>query len=171
MNNFVFQGKVDQMVRMVAAISSKDDVKINSNTFELVLEVLLEKGEWKKSLSILSIMEKLRLKPSLQIYVNLVELLEKSRQYRAVLALYRIMTRDGYDFYENSVLNGMTYKSQLLISYFYLLFVGVFKRLVDVAAVGINADSAMIKMADDMKALIEESSFKQNSHLDDPVSS
>ena len=38
--------------------------------------------------------------------MTLVGLLEKARQYKAVLALYRIMTRDGYDFYENNVLNG-----------------------------------------------------------------
>ena len=43
----------------------------------------------------------------LQTYVTLVELLERARQYRAVLALYRVMVRDGYDFYENTVLNGV----------------------------------------------------------------
>ena len=43
----------------------------------------------------------------IQTYVTLVELLERARQYRAVLALYRVMVRDGYDFYENTVLNGV----------------------------------------------------------------
>jgi hypothetical protein len=112
------------MMRMVAAISSRDDAKVNGNTFELVLEALLENGEWKKSLTVLSIMEKLRLKPSLQIYVNLVELLEKSRQYKAVLALYRIMARDGYDFYENSVLNGKAHFCLVLCDRFVLDGVG-----------------------------------------------
>ena len=41
-----------------------------------------------------------------QVYVSLIELLEKARQYKAVLALYKVMARDGYDFYENVVLNG-----------------------------------------------------------------
>ena len=51
----------------------------------------------------------------------MVEQLEKARQYKAVLALYRIMSRDGYDFYENNVLNG------------------VFKRLIDIS-VGIDSN-------------------------------
>lgn len=52
----------------------------------------------------------------------LAESLEKARQYKAVLALYKVMVRYGYDFYENSVLNG------------------VFKRLVSIAAKGVDAD-------------------------------
>ena len=35
-------------------------------------------------------MERLDFKPSLDIYVALVELLERARQYKAVLALYKV---------------------------------------------------------------------------------
>jgi len=120
------------MYRMVLAISSKEDAKINSNTFELVIESLLLDGNWKQSLVLLQNMERLKLKPSLEVYVKLVEQLEKARQYKAVLALYRIMSRDGYDFYENSVLND------------------IFKRLVNVAAQGVKADLAVTKLSNDI---------------------
>jgi hypothetical protein len=51
-----------------------------------------------------------------------VEVLERAKQYRAVLAVYRYMESKGYDFYENSILNG------------------IFKRLVQVASVSAKAD-------------------------------
>ena len=38
-------------------------------------------------------MERLDFKPSLDIYVALVELLERARQYKAVLALYKVRVR------------------------------------------------------------------------------
>lgn len=66
-------------------------------------------------------MDKLNIRATLSVCVNLAELLERAREYRAVLALYRVMTRYGYDFYENDILNGM------------------FKRLVNVAAEGVGA--------------------------------
>jgi pentatricopeptide repeat protein len=67
-------------------------------------------------------MEKLSFTPSIRVYTTLIEQLEKARQYKVVFALYRMMARDGYSFYENNILNG------------------VFKRLVNLAAVGIDAD-------------------------------
>ena len=48
--------------------------------------------------------------------------MEKFRQYKAALALYRLMLRYGYDFYENRVLNG------------------IFKRLVEIATIGYDLD-------------------------------
>ena len=97
------------MLKMALSIIQKDDVKINGNTFEIVIEALLEAKMWKQTLSLLNIMEKFGFKPQLQVYVSLVELLEKARQYKAVLALYKVMAKDGYDFYENPVLNGNLY--------------------------------------------------------------
>ena len=117
------QGYVDKMFQMVIAITSKDkDVKINSNTFELVIEALLEENKWKESLLLVKTMDKLSFTPSISVYTTLIEQLEKARQYKVVFALYRMMARDGYSFYENNILNG------------------VFKRLVNLAAVGIDAD-------------------------------
>ena len=95
------------MYRMVVSISKKEGAKINGNTFELVIEALLEQDKWQEALSILSTMEDTQFKPSLAIYVTLVERLEKAKEFRAVMALYRAMVRDGYDFYENTVLNGI----------------------------------------------------------------
>ena len=86
------------------------------------MEAMLEKGQWKEPLILLRTMEKFGLKASMSICVGLAELLERARQYKAVLALYKVMVRYGYDFYENDMLNG------------------VFKRLVSVAAKGVRAD-------------------------------
>lgn len=119
------QGDIQKMLKVSLSIIQKEDAKINSNTFEIVIEALLEANMWKQTLQLLNIMEKYGFKPQLQIYVTLVEQLEKARQYKAVLALYKVMSRDGYDFYENSVLNE------------------VFKRLVSVAAKGVKADLSL----------------------------
>ena len=97
-------------------------VKVNGNTFEIVMEAMLERGNWKEPLVLLRTMEKFGFKASMAICVSLAELLERARQYKAVLALYKVMVRYGYDFYENDILNG------------------VFKRLVSVAAKGGQAD-------------------------------
>ena len=45
----------------------------------------------------------------LKTCVRVVEVLEKARQYKAVFAMYRLMDKYGYDFYENEVLNGNIY--------------------------------------------------------------
>ena len=101
------EGYIDKMYRMVMSISKKEGARINGNTFELVIEALLEQDKWQEALTILSTMEDLQFKPSLAVYVNLVERLEKAKEFKAVMALYRAMVRDGYDFYENTVLNGI----------------------------------------------------------------
>ena len=116
------EGYVDKMFKMVMAISHKEGARINANTFELVIEAVLEKEQWREALLLIQSMERLDFQPSLEIYVSLVELLERARQYKAVLAIYKHMVNNGYDFYDNIVLNG------------------VFKRLVSVAAKGIDAD-------------------------------
>lgn len=67
----------------------------------------------------------MQFQPSLETYVALVERLEKAREYKAVLALYRAMVAQGYDFYENSVLNG------------------VFKRLVSVVGKGVDLEKVV----------------------------
>merc|ERR1711871_985272 len=101
------EGYIDKMYRMVVEICKKDGAKINGNTFELVIEALLEKGKWKEALETLNLMDKMQFKPSLSVYVALVEKLEKAKQFKAVMTLYRAMVRDGYDFYENTVLNSI----------------------------------------------------------------
>lgn len=101
------EGYIDKMYRMVVDICKKEGAKINGNTFELVIEALLEIDQWKEALSTLSLMEDMQFKPSLAVYVTLVEKLEKAKQFKAVMTLYRAMVRDGYDFYENTVLNSI----------------------------------------------------------------
>jgi len=103
-------------------MSLKEGAKINGNTFDLVIEALLEDGKWKESLLLVRAMDKLGFQPSLDVCVALVEVLERAKQYRAVLALYKYMEAKGYDFYENAILNG------------------IFKRLVKVASVSAQAD-------------------------------
>ena len=107
---------------MVMTISAKDDARLNGNTFEIVMEAMLEEGKWREPLLLLRTMERLGFKATMNVCVSLAELLERNRQYKAVLALYKVMVRYGYDFYENDILNG------------------VFKRLVSVAASGVAAD-------------------------------
>ena len=94
-------------IKMVMMMSLKEDAKINSNTFGLVIEALLESNKWKESLLLVRAMDKLGFQPSLNVCVTLVEVLERAKQYRAVLAVYRYMESKGYDFYENSILNGI----------------------------------------------------------------
>ena len=99
------EGYIDKMYKMAIAIGKKADAKVNTNTFELTIEALLGEDRWKEALVILKIMETMHFKPTLGVYVALVEKLEKARQFRAVMTLYRAMVKDGYDFYENTVLN------------------------------------------------------------------
>lgn len=101
------EGYIDKMYRMIVDICKKEGAKINGNTFELVIEALLDGDKWKEALSTLSLMEEMQFKPSLAVYVTLVEKLEKAKQFKAVMTLYRAMVRDGYDFYENTVLNSI----------------------------------------------------------------
>jgi pentatricopeptide repeat protein len=98
------EGYIDKMYRMVVEICKKEGAKINGNTFELVIEALLGQGKWKEALSTLGLMEDMGFKPSLAVYVALVEQLEKAKQFRAVMALYRAMVRDGYGFCYSLVL-------------------------------------------------------------------
>lgn len=109
------------MFKMVMTLSVKAGVKLNSNTFELVIEALLQHSKWKESLLLIRTMDSLGYKPSIGVCVVLVEVLERAREYKAALALYNYMGRKGYDFYDNPIING------------------AFKRLVKVAAGGVNA--------------------------------
>ena len=49
------------------SIIQKEDVKVNSNTFEIVIEALLEANMWKQTLQLLNIMDKFGFKPQLQV--------------------------------------------------------------------------------------------------------
>ena len=98
---------IDKMFKMVVAISAKEGARINLNTFEIVIEALLETDKWKEALLIVKTMEKMGFKPTIETYVGLCERLEKAREYKAVLAIYRTMVAQGYDFYENGLLNGI----------------------------------------------------------------
>jgi pentatricopeptide repeat protein len=101
------QGFTDRMFKMVLGISQKETArsKINSNTFEIVIESMLEVDKWKEAMILVQTMEKLDFKPSVQICVALVEKLERARQFKSVMAMYKLMVRYEYDFYENGVLN------------------------------------------------------------------
>lgn len=84
----------------------------------------------------------MQFQPSLETYVALVERLEKAREYKAVLALYRAMVGQGYDFYENSVLNG------------------VFKRLVSVVGKGVDLEKVVGQKTADMPVSVDVFSVK-----------
>jgi len=139
------------MFKMVMAISTKEGAKINCNTFELVIEAQLEADKWKEALLLLKTMENLSFKPSLQVYVSLVEKLERARQYKAVLALYRAMVQDGYDFYENAVLNG------------------VFKRLISAVGTGVQPD--LSKVTKDVASTVSVTTLPTSQVLEELVAS
>jgi pentatricopeptide repeat protein len=115
-------GRSEAMFKMVTVLCSKEEPKINANSLELTVEALLDKELWKEALMVVSSMEEMSFQMSLDLCVRLVEVLERNRQYKAVLGLYKKMVRSGYDFYENDILNE------------------VFKRLIQVAATGSGAD-------------------------------
>ena len=58
---------IDKMLRMAMSIIQREDAKINGNTFEIVIEALLEEKMWKQTLSMLNIMEKYGFKPQIQV--------------------------------------------------------------------------------------------------------
>lgn len=117
-------GKADMMYRMISMLSQKEGTKINGNSIELTIEALLDQDMWREAIVMVSSMEEMSFQLSLDLCVRLVGVLERNRQYKAVLALYKRMANSGFDFYEQEVLNG------------------VFKRLVEVAARGAGADLA-----------------------------
>jgi pentatricopeptide repeat protein len=110
------------MFRMINALGARDNAKINGNSYELVIEALVDEGLWRESMVLVAEMDKRDYTLRLELCVRLVEVLEKARQYRVVLALYRKMVTKGYDFYENEILND------------------VFKRLVSVASIARKED-------------------------------
>jgi pentatricopeptide repeat protein len=118
-------GYAEKMYRMLIGLSAKEGSRINVNSYELTIEALLDIGMWKESLLIVKLMNQSVFQPSLETCTRVVEALERARQYKAVLAMYRLMDNYGYDFYENDVLNG------------------IFKNIVNVAAKGIKADTAV----------------------------
>ena len=118
-------GYAEKMYRMLLGLSAREGSKINVNSYELTIEALLGVDMWKEALLIVKLMNQSVFQPSLETCTRVVEALERARQYKAVLAMYRLMDNYGYDFYENDVLNG------------------IFKKIVNVAAKGINADKAI----------------------------
>ena len=127
-------GYAEKMYRMLISLYSKENVRLNANSYELTLEALLELNMWKEALIIVKLMNKSVFAPSLEVAnfiflftaaqflhckitcffcsqacTRLVEVLERARQYKAVLAVYRLMDTYGYDLYENDVLNGNVY--------------------------------------------------------------
>ena len=118
-------GYAEKMYRMLVGLSANEGSKINVNSYELTIEALLDANMWREALLIVKLMNQSIFQPSLETCTRVVEALEKARQYKAVLAMYRLMDNYGYDFYENDVLNG------------------IFKNIVNVAAKGVNADKAI----------------------------
>lgn len=81
------------------------------------------------------------IKPSLKVCVDVIDLLEKQRQYKLVFQLYRYMIKQGYDFYENRLLND------------------VFKRLIQVTGIGMKESS----LAPSTMKVLEGESNNENS--------
>ena len=124
----------------------KEQSKINANTFELAMETMLELNKWREALQLMSAMDSIGYKPSIGVCVELVEQLEKAREYKAVLAVYHFLEFRGYDFYENALMDK------------------VFKRLVKVAAIGIGMGNTMNmhEKHSPLDAYLQSKAFKNN---------
>jgi pentatricopeptide repeat protein len=119
-------GYFDKMYRMVLALSrsgcKSGSYQVNFNTFQIALEKLITLERCHECMVLIKEMDRHHLQPDLQLCVDLVKVLERNGQYRAVFAMYQLMVSYNYQFYENVALNG------------------VFKRLVSVAAKSVDAD-------------------------------
>lgn len=107
--------ETDQLVQFALYLATKDAAILNANSFEIVVETVIAQERWKDALFLLREMEKHDVRPSIQSCTNLIYLLEKNREYRAALAIYRYMLKYGYDFYENELLNQL-FKKMLMIA-------------------------------------------------------
>ena len=55
------------MFKMVMSISEKEGAKVNGNTFEIVMEPLIEEGKWRESLTLIGAMERLDIRPTMAV--------------------------------------------------------------------------------------------------------
>ena len=93
------------MLKMVLALSSKVGVNLNCHTFEIAIETLLQHNLWKESILLIRAMDLFNYIPSVDVCVDLAELLDRNSEYKAVLALYSYMQQKGYNFVENNELH------------------------------------------------------------------
>lgn len=60
-------GYAEKMYRMLISLCNKENVRLNSNTYELTIEALLEQSMWKEALVILKLMNQSVFVPSLEV--------------------------------------------------------------------------------------------------------
>jgi hypothetical protein len=91
---------------MVMALAHKENVRMNANTFELVIEALLEHpNQHQEIVSIIQLMDRHSYQLALDTCVACIQYLESQRHYRLALWMYQYMIHHGYEFYENKLLN------------------------------------------------------------------
>lgn len=99
--------KLDGMLSLIFETIKNDATQINGNSFEIVLEGLLNENRWDEALEIALEMEKLGFQPSMQTCVALISSLEQHGQYRAALAVFSLMLKYEYDFTQDAQLNAV----------------------------------------------------------------
>eukprot|EP00981_Chlorochromonas_danica_P012152 scaffold4562_cov183-Ochromonas_danica.AAC.2 len=100
------QGYADKMFKMIMQLVHKEGIRMNANAFELVVESLLEfPNKHKDILYLLQTMDRLGHRLSLDNCVAFIQYLESQRQYKIALGMYKYMIKQGYEFYENKLLN------------------------------------------------------------------
>lgn len=82
--------EIEKMLRMAMSIIQKGDSKINGNTFEIIIEALLEAQMWKQTLAMLNIMEKFGFKPQIQVRPMCQYMFIQSQCSRLYLLCYNV---------------------------------------------------------------------------------
>jgi hypothetical protein len=82
-------------------------LQTNANTYQIVLETLIIHGKYLESLQLLQLMQSLQFTPTLNTCVDLIQLLERKKEYRAAITVYNYMIACGFQFYENTFLNDL----------------------------------------------------------------
>lgn len=90
-------GDIDRLFAFAMQIVKKDKMKMNANTFEIVLETLVAESRWQDALALLQEMIRQQFHPSSISCTNLIHLLAQHEQHRAALVLYQYMLEERYD--------------------------------------------------------------------------
>ena len=60
----------DKMYRMLISLASKENARINGNSYELTIEALLDEDLWKEALLIIKLMNQSIYQPSLEVSLS-----------------------------------------------------------------------------------------------------
>eukprot|EP01031_Cornospumella_fuschlensis_P033644 gene33644-40699_t len=102
------EGKAEQLYKLYTSLYENPFVSLNGNAYELVVEGLLSlPNRHKEVLLVIKHMDKYGYSLTLPNCVLFIQVLERSRQYKLALGMYKYMVMKKYDFYANPMLNDL----------------------------------------------------------------